>query len=121
MKATIRRESAANRGSAGIGVLNGERGPYGRQQAGGQWPTENEPNCSGHSEPDVAISFWTASTSASGTSTNAAIVVRGCVLSTTRSTRSAPPRGAHHQGCPAVRRSLAAICDLSYHRRAGAL
>jgi hypothetical protein len=36
MNATIRLESPASRGLAGIGALNGERGPYGRQHADGQ-------------------------------------------------------------------------------------
>src|SRR5438477_4250326 len=48
MWATIAAEFGASRGWAGIGVLKGELGPYGRQHASGQWPTEKDPKLCGH-------------------------------------------------------------------------
>ncbi len=90
---TICEESAAKRGCEGIGVLNGERGPYGRQHAGGQWPTEKDPNASGQSR-SWAWAFAAAHrTNDAEASAASKLVVRRTVIVCLQEVELHPPAG----------------------------
>jgi len=65
-------ESEATGAPAGIGLLNGELDPYGRQHPGGGVCAVNDPNCCGHGATDVEADAVLAAR-ASSSSASAAI------------------------------------------------
>src|SRR5437588_6760278 len=122
MYLTIASDSPNSRGLAGIGMLNGELGPYGCQQPGGHLPTPKVPNSALH----VRTPLPATSARAAGpvASSGASAHVSTTASAASGRARASTPRGPAHArpiaavpGHLAVRERVAPNSNLASPRR----